>query len=74
MFNPVTPDDTFTLGHVIIMLLLDAIIYLLIALYVEAVFPGDYGVPLVWYYPFTKSYWCGNAPYTGKNIIFYNTE
>ncbi|GJQ88074.1 hypothetical protein Trydic_g13087 [Trypoxylus dichotomus] len=60
MFNSVSPDDSFTLGHVIIMLLLDAVIYMLIALYVEAVFPGDYGVPLPWYYPFTRSYWLGN--------------
>ncbi|KRT81015.1 ABC transporter ATP-binding protein, partial [Oryctes borbonicus] len=80
MFNPVNPDDTFTFGHVIIMLLLDAIIYMLIALYVEAVFPGDYGVPLEWYYPFTRSYWFGNkvhadaTPLTNLESEIYEKE
>ena len=27
--------------------------------YVEAVFPGSYGIPKPFYFPFTKSYWCG---------------
>uniref|UniRef100_A0A673JJN5 P-type phospholipid transporter n=1 Tax=Sinocyclocheilus rhinocerous TaxID=307959 RepID=A0A673JJN5_9TELE len=25
----------------------------------RAVFPGQYGIPRPWYFPFTKSYWCG---------------
>lgn len=64
----ITPDDRFALGHVILMLIFDAIIYLLIALYVEAVFPGEYGVPLPWYFPFTGSYWCGLPKYVGKTF------
>ena len=32
---------------------------LLICRYVEAVFPGSYGIPKPFYFPFTKSYWCG---------------
>lgn len=45
------------------MLIVDTILYLLIALYVEAIFPGDYGIPQVWYFPFTRTYWCGNSHY-----------
>lgn len=41
-------QDTFSLGHVLIMLVADSIIYLLITLYIETVFPGDYGVPRPW--------------------------
>uniref|UniRef100_A0A673J9J3 P-type phospholipid transporter n=1 Tax=Sinocyclocheilus rhinocerous TaxID=307959 RepID=A0A673J9J3_9TELE len=26
---------------------------------VISVFPGQYGIPRPWYFPFTKSYWCG---------------
>ncbi|KAJ9596524.1 hypothetical protein L9F63_012466, partial [Diploptera punctata] len=59
LWKPVTKDDEFVLGHVLIMLLLDAVIYLLITLYVEAVFPGEFGVPQKWYFPIQKSYWCG---------------
>jgi ATP-binding cassette subfamily A (ABC1) protein 3 len=52
IWTPVTLDDDLVLGHIIIMLLADALIYLLITLYIEAVFPGEYGVPKPWYFPF----------------------
>ncbi|CAG9855955.1 unnamed protein product [Phyllotreta striolata] len=61
IFEPNTPDDTLTLGLILIMLTLDTILYLLIALYVEAVFPGEYGVPQPWYFPFTSTFWCGQS-------------
>lgn len=65
LFTPVTPDDDMTFGLVLIMLLFDSILYTLIALYVEAVFPGEFGVPMPWYFPFTASFWCGHR-YTGR--------
>ena len=39
------------------MLLLDFIGLILLALYVERVFPQQYGLPLPWYFPFQPSYW-----------------
>ncbi|KAJ8951652.1 hypothetical protein NQ318_012323 [Aromia moschata] len=59
VLKPNTPDDSLTLGLVWLMLAVDSIIYLLIALYFEAIFPGEYGVAKPWYFPFTASYWCG---------------
>lgn len=56
------------MGHVMLMLVLDGIIYFLITLYVEAIFPGEYGVPQPWYFPFTASYWCGES-YKGKSYF-----
>lgn len=44
-----------------LMLILDSIIYLLIALYVDEIFPGEYGLARVWYFPFTNEFWHGNA-------------
>lgn len=61
------------------MMLVDSVIYMLLTLYIENVFPGrnewskmrminddclycvlgEYGIPQPWYYPVTKSYWCG---------------
>ena len=35
------------------MLILDAVLYMLIAVYIEGVWPGDYGLPKPWYFPFT---------------------
>lgn len=49
----VSPDDDFTFGDVLVMLTVDSVIYLLLALYIEAVFPGEFGVPHPWYFPFT---------------------
>ncbi|KAF2898000.1 hypothetical protein ILUMI_08174 [Ignelater luminosus] len=61
IWKTTSPDDTLVLGHLMLMLVLDTILYLLITLYVEAVFPGEYGVPLPWNFPFTASYWWGNV-------------
>ncbi|KAF5277493.1 hypothetical protein FQR65_LT03830 [Abscondita terminalis] len=59
IWDTISPDEDLTLGHLMVMLAVDSLIYLLIALYVEAIFPGSFGVPKVWYFPFTMSYWCG---------------
>ena len=53
LYRGVSPDDDFTFGDVLVMLLIDAVIYLLLALYIEAVFPGEFGVPQPWYFPLT---------------------
>lgn len=54
-------DDSFSLGHVMMMLIVDTVLYGVFTWYIEAVFPGEYGVPLPWYFPFTSSYWCGTV-------------
>nr|XP_026488445.1 ATP-binding cassette sub-family A member 3-like [Vanessa tameamea] len=60
-FTPVSYHDQFQPGHVALMLILDSILYMLVAIYVEKIRPGLYGVPLPWYFPFTKSFWCPNS-------------
>ena len=46
MFNqPVSVDDNLTMADVILMLYLDSAIYLLLALYIENIWPGQYGIP-----------------------------
>uniref|UniRef100_A0A8C2YFC7 ATP binding cassette subfamily A member 3 n=1 Tax=Coturnix japonica TaxID=93934 RepID=A0A8C2YFC7_COTJA len=50
LMKPVSVDDNFTLAQVLGMLLLDSVLYGLVAWYVEAVFPGEYGVPQPWYF------------------------
>jgi ATP-binding cassette subfamily A (ABC1) protein 3 len=56
-----SPDDTLTIKHIIIMFFVNTIIYLLITFYVETIFPGEYRVPLPWYFPLKKSYLFGNT-------------
>ena len=45
-------DDPFTFGSVLGMLLFDGVLYGLLAWYIEGVWPGKYGVPRPWYFPF----------------------
>jgi hypothetical protein len=49
--QPATVDDNFSLLDAMLMLLGASGIYLLITWYVDGVFPGEYGVPLPWYFP-----------------------
>ncbi|CAG9094881.1 unnamed protein product [Plutella xylostella] len=57
MFKPVSYHDSFQPGHVALMFVLDTILYMMIAMYVEKIRPGRYGVPLPWYFPVTKQFW-----------------
>ena len=50
-----SPDDNMSLFDCIIMLIIDSFLFLLLALYIEGVRPGEFGVPLPWYFPFTVS-------------------
>ncbi|KAL0893030.1 hypothetical protein ABMA27_014684 [Loxostege sticticalis] len=59
-FRSVSYHDEFQPWHVAFMLILDAILYMLIAMYVEKIRPGLYGVPLPWYFPCIPSYWMPN--------------
>uniref|UniRef100_A0A8C0LQW2 ATP-binding cassette sub-family A member 17-like n=1 Tax=Canis lupus dingo TaxID=286419 RepID=A0A8C0LQW2_CANLU len=40
----------FNFSHVLVMLVLDSVLYGLVAWYVEAVLPGEYGIPKPWYF------------------------
>lgn len=54
------------MGIIMGMLILDTVIYLMIALYIEALVPGKYGIAKSWYFLFTKSYWVGEYEQPGK--------
>ncbi|XP_056591567.1 phospholipid-transporting ATPase ABCA1 isoform X2 [Triplophysa dalaica] len=56
--SPMEGDDyNFTTS--IVMLYVDAVIYALATWYIEAVFPGQYGIPRPWYFIFQLNYWGG---------------
>uniref|UniRef100_A0A9J7YWA7 P-type phospholipid transporter n=1 Tax=Cyprinus carpio carpio TaxID=630221 RepID=A0A9J7YWA7_CYPCA len=52
-------NDRYSFIVSIFMMLFDAFIYWMLTWYIENVFPGQYGIPKPWYFPFTSSYWCG---------------
>ncbi|KAK5642702.1 hypothetical protein RI129_008869 [Pyrocoelia pectoralis] len=63
IWETTSPDDDLVLGHLMIMFTVDTFLYMLIALYVEAIYPGKFGVARPWYFPFTLSYWCKHTNY-----------
>lgn len=42
------------------MLIVDSFIYAILVWYIEAVYPGEFGIPRPWYFPFQLSYWFGS--------------
>ncbi|CAF3930645.1 unnamed protein product, partial [Didymodactylos carnosus] len=55
----IKPGDDFSFLYCMIMMLFDSIIYMFFTWYIENVFPGEFGIPKPWYFPFTKTYWFG---------------
>ncbi|XP_064325807.1 phospholipid-transporting ATPase ABCA7 [Phalacrocorax carbo] len=59
------PGDPYNFATAMGLLLLDASLYGLATWYVEGVFPGQYGIPKPWNFPFLKSYWLGEPSSAG---------
>uniref|UniRef100_A0A3P8Y0I9 P-type phospholipid transporter n=1 Tax=Esox lucius TaxID=8010 RepID=A0A3P8Y0I9_ESOLU len=51
--------DTYSFTTSIVMLYVDAFVYAVAAWYIEAVFPGQYGVPRPWNFVFSLNFWGG---------------
>ena len=51
--------DSLSLGGCMVIMALDSILYTILMWYIEAVFPGQYGVPKPFYFFLTPSYWTG---------------
>ncbi|XP_035533108.1 ATP-binding cassette sub-family A member 12 [Morone saxatilis] len=51
------PGDTASFGWLCWLLLIDSILYFIIGVYIRMVFPGKYGIPAPWYFPFKASFW-----------------
>lgn len=56
--TPYNLDGGLTMNLVCLLLLLDAVIYLILAWYIESVWPGEYGVGKPWYFLLSPYYWC----------------
>ena len=51
----------FSWGHIFLFLIVNCIIYGVLAWYLSEVSPGEYGVPRPYNFPFTKEYWFPNS-------------
>nr|QUF59430.1 ATP-binding cassette transporter Abca3-like2 [Brachionus angularis] len=50
-------DDPLNLGAIMAAMIVWTLIYIPITWYIERIFPGEYGAPLPFYFPFMPSYW-----------------
>ncbi|NXR68463.1 ABCA1 protein, partial [Rhadina sibilatrix] len=62
------PGDPYSFAAAMGLLLLDAVLYGLATWYLEGVFPGQYGIPKPWNFPFLKSYWFGESSPSGHSL------
>uniref|UniRef100_A0AAR2L9H2 P-type phospholipid transporter n=1 Tax=Pygocentrus nattereri TaxID=42514 RepID=A0AAR2L9H2_PYGNA len=69
LFSSPMEEDDYSLTTSIILMYFDAFLYGVMTWYIEAVFPGQYGIPRPWYFPFTKSYWFGEGDQKLKPTI-----
>ncbi|KAH8303634.1 hypothetical protein KR018_009186, partial [Drosophila ironensis] len=58
MFKPASIDKDITLFHINMMLTLNAVLTMLICVYVEQVRPGEFGVPRKWYFCLRRNFCC----------------
>lgn len=49
--------DILSIGNILAIFIGEAILLFLITLYVESIFPSEYGVTKPWYFIFTREYW-----------------
>lgn len=70
IYKGVTVDDDFVFGHVLIMLAVDSVFYSILTWYIDGIFPGEFGIPKKWYFPFTKRYWFGMKAQVCVHFMF----
>uniref|UniRef100_A0A1A8PUY7 ATP-binding cassette, sub-family A (ABC1), member 12 n=3 Tax=Nothobranchius TaxID=28779 RepID=A0A1A8PUY7_9TELE len=68
--------DTASFGWLCWLLFIDSILYFFIGGYIRMVFPGKYGIPAPWYFPFQLSFWTNlfsnNGSRGSKGLLFSN--
>lgn len=62
------PNDTMTVLYCMLITLVNMTLYALLTWYVTLAFPGEYGIPQPWYFPFSKKYWFPSQD--GESIDF----
>ncbi|CAH2106426.1 unnamed protein product [Euphydryas editha] len=59
--NHSVETNNIRFGDVCIFLIVNTVLYMLIALYLEQVLPGPFGTPKPWYFLFQKSFWFSSS-------------
>lgn len=67
LFRPVSLDDNLSVGHILLVMLFSCLIYLVICLYVEQIYPGEFGIAKKWYFPLTARFWCAKKTFANQD-------
>lgn len=68
LMHPVGAGDDFTVFYTMVLMLVASIVHLIIALYVEQIWPGQSGVPQPWNFPFKREFWFGAQEYPDNEL------
>lgn len=60
MWRPENVYDSLTIGITMVFLLLTSLVFLILAVYIESICPGSYGVAKPWYFLFKREFWFGS--------------
>ncbi|KAL4712265.1 hypothetical protein ACJJTC_004027 [Scirpophaga incertulas] len=69
MSTPSVGSTRLLFGHVVIMLVVDCVLYMLIALYLEQVLPGPFGTPKRWYFLIQREFWTSGKVSPGNLAV-----
>lgn len=58
IFKHSHPDDQVSIGTILMIMLFTNILRILVAIYVDQLNPGDFGVAKKWYFPCQRTFWC----------------
>lgn len=64
----IRPEVGFSMIFIYLMLLLHTVVYLIIYYYLVQVFPGPFGTPRPFYFPFQPSFYCRNKVASSDDI------
>ena len=66
--------ENYTVGTAIAALAIDAVMYGLVALYLDKVLPKEYGKRELWYFPVSPSFWTGRSTTTSTTNVEHSSS
>ncbi|RUS82911.1 hypothetical protein EGW08_009334 [Elysia chlorotica] len=72
--KPGVVDDNLSLLECMLLLLFDSLLHCIVTWYLDNVWPGEFGVPKPYYFPFMKTYWFGSKTSSSSKYEFENSD
>ena len=69
-----TNSTRLSMGETIAYMWLDSFLYIVLVWYLENAFPGEFGVPRPWWFPFSISYWSEFFGFSKDKLVFNSND